>query len=121
METVNKEQHIILCLMEVAPLVQRPVLQLSPYICAGYACKVLERGKGDRNNCCWTVLSVIPDRSVAMPPLPGSAGEKHISTVCDYTVFYTFNLVCADFIFVGWEALLPEVPRNARRKDGYYA
>lgn len=56
-----------------------------------------------------------------MSPLPGSAAEKHISTVCDYTVFSTFNLVCADFIFVGCETLLSRVPRNAGRKDGYYA
>lgn len=74
-----------------------------------------------RMNCCWTVLSVIPARSVEMSPLPGSAGEKHISTVCDYTVFSTFNLVCTHFIFVGCETLLSGVPRNAGRKDGYYA
>lgn len=55
-----------------------------------------------------------------MSPLPGSAGEKHISTVCDYTVFSTFNLVCAHFIFVGCETLVSGVLRNAWRKDGYY-
>ena len=74
-----------------------------------------------RMNCCWTVLCVIPARSVETSPLPGSAGEKHTSTVCDYTVFSTFNLECADFIFVGCETLLSGVPRNAGRKDGYYA
>lgn len=74
-----------------------------------------------RLNCCWTVLSVISDLSVEMSPLPGSAGEKHISTVCDYTVFKTFNLVWTDFIFVGCETLLSGIPRNAGRKDGYYA
>lgn len=65
--------------------------------------------------------SVIPARSVETSPLPGSAREKHISTVCDYTLFSTFNLVCAGFIFVGREALLSRVPRNAGRKDGYFA
>lgn len=74
-----------------------------------------------RMNCCWMVLSVIPAPSVEMSPLPSSAGEKHISTVCDYTVFSTFNFVCTDFIFVGCETLLSGVQRNAGRKDGYYA
>ena len=74
-----------------------------------------------RENCCWMVLSVFPARSVEMSPLPSSAGEEHISTVCDYTVFSTFNFVRADFIFVGCETLLSAVQRNAGRKDGYYA
>lgn len=74
-----------------------------------------------RMNCCWRVLSVIPARSVETPPLPGSAGEKHISTVCDYAVFSTLDVVCAGFIFVGCETLLSGVQRNAGRNDGYYA
>ena len=77
-----------------------------------------------RMNCFWTVPSVIPARSVEMRPPPphlGSAGAKHISTVCDYTVSSTFSLVGADFIFVGCETLLSGVPRNAGWKDGYYA
>lgn len=77
--------------------------------------------ESQRMNCCWTLLSVFPARSAETSPLLGSAGEKHISTVCDYTVFSTFNLVCADFIFVGCETLISGVLRNARRKDGYYA
>lgn len=80
-----------------------------------------EEKESQRMNCCWMALSVISAHSVEMSPLPGSAGEKHISTVCDYTAFSTFNLVCADFIFVGCETLLSGVPRNAWRKDGYYA
>lgn len=94
------------------------LLLLIPYLTSS-AFYVLDRGKG--KNCCWTVLSVIPTSSVEMSPLPGSAAEKHISTVCDYTVFSTLNLVCADFIFVGCETLLSGVPRNAGRKGGYYA
>lgn len=82
---------------------------------------VLDRQRSQRINCCWMVLSVIPALSVEMPPLPGSAGEKHIPTVCDYTVFSTFNLMCADFIFVGCETVLSGELRNAWRKDGYYA
>lgn len=88
-----------------------PDWQVMQILCSGYR----ER---QSMNCCWTVLSVIPARSVEMSPLPGSAGEKHISTVCDYTVF---NLARSDFIFVGYETLVSGVPRNAGRKDGYYA
>lgn len=55
------------------------------------------------------------------PPLPGWAGEKHISTVCDYTVLSTFNSERACFIFVGCETFLSGVQRNAGRNDGYFA
>lgn len=73
-----------------------------------------------RKNCCWTVLSVIPARSVEMSPL--SQVQLEWSIYLQYVITLSlFNFVCADFIFVGWEPLLSWVPRNAEWKDEYHA
>lgn len=97
------------------------LLVLSPDMQTMSACYALDRKKGKTENELLLDSLLFQLALLKGSPLPGSAGEKHISTVCDYAIFSTLNIVCAGFIFVGCETLLSGVQHNAERNVGYYA